>query len=138
VRKDQKAPATPKEKKSRTEIPFEAKKQAYIYAKLVQNGNLHMTQAVKELVENHGWNSAGSAQIYIAGIKCLFEGRGYGKDMSRDAIEYFLEQIQHDYREDGLRRALNALQQRIEYLRNKNFPGHEAGLRRIYDAWTNR
>jgi hypothetical protein len=52
------------------------------------------------------------------------------------AIEYFLEQIQHDYGEDGLRRALNALQQRIEYLQNGDFSN--AGLMEIYNAWTRR
>jgi hypothetical protein len=76
--------------------------------------------------------------MYLSGIKCLFEGTGYSRDMSRDAIEYYLGQILHDCREDGLRRALNSLRLRISWLDNNNFKSHAAGLKEIYDVWTNR
>jgi hypothetical protein len=123
--------------KKRTKISFEAKKQAYSYAKLVQNGNLHMTQAVNELVENHGWNSAASAQMYLNGIKCLFNGMEYSRDMSHDAIKYYFEQILHDYGEGGLKKALEALRLRINWLNDNNFTSHAAGLEAIqYDVWT--
>jgi hypothetical protein len=39
--------------------------------------------------------------MYLNNIKCLFKGTGYSRDMSRDAIEYYLGQILHDYGEGG-------------------------------------
>jgi hypothetical protein len=77
----------------------------------------------------------------LFGIFFLFEakkGTKYGRDMSRDAIEYYLGQILHDYGEDGKTRALNSLRLRISWLNDKNHEGHTVGLTRIYDAWTNR
>jgi hypothetical protein len=130
-------PVKRQSQKPRGKITPEKIKQAYIHARLVYNGNLTMAQAVTPLVDNYGWNRA-SALMYITGIRCLFEGRGYGKDMSREAIEYFLGQIQREYGRDGLIRALNALMQRIQYLENNNFPSHAASVRRIYEAWVNR
>jgi hypothetical protein len=130
-------PVKRQSQKPKGKITPEMIKQAYIHARLVHNGNLTMAQAVTPLVDNYGWNQA-SAQMYITGIRCLFKGKGYGKDMSREAIEYFLGQIQREDGRDGLRRALDALMQRIQYLENNNFLSNAASVRKIYEAWERR
>jgi hypothetical protein len=115
-------------------ISPEKLKQVYTYSQLVHNGNLSIKDAVQVLVDDYYWKS-GSARLYISNIKCFFEGRCFCLAMSREAIIYFLEQIQHDYGRDGLQRALNSIRLHLE---NPGFYRHAVGQWQIYNEWTRR
>jgi hypothetical protein len=122
------------------EITHEMIKQVYTQAQLVYKDKIYINQAI-EYLKNNGWNPA-SAQMYIAGIKNLFKGKRYGYDMSNDAITYFFAQILQDYGKDGLKRALQSLEARIDRKREfKDKDGNNlnpVGLQRIYNEWSRR
>lgn len=107
---------------------------AYIFSKKVFEGNLTSKEAVKNLVSVNNMNP-NSAADYINNFRCMLEGRRFTRTQNGYSMEYFLENIFHDYGSTGLSRAICALRQHIEYYESIQ-KGNMKSMRKIYNKYS--
>jgi hypothetical protein len=123
----------PSRKDGKKKITPEMVEQSYIMAKKFYQGEITLDQAAVRL-ENSCGMAQGSAKIYILNFKSLYEGNYFNRFMKADDMEYYIRHIYEDFGEHGLRNALSALNQHIDYLEIKKI-GSPVAMRRIYDRY---
>ena len=112
-----------------TNVSRDQYKAAYDIAKRHLGGELSLTQSV-DSISKHGLNRS-TGRIFVTNLGYLLKGECYKRAMSIAATDDFLTWIGHDYQNQGLSHALQALEKHISYrFRNKGAlnPGLEKVL----------
>ncbi len=95
-------------------ITTEMTQAAYSSAKDVYHKKVSKNDAVNRLKKNYNMNKA-SASNYIENFKRLMNGNRYARTHSIDATDYILTHILSDYGVDGLRNAIRAVKEHVDY-----------------------
>jgi 5-methylcytosine-specific restriction enzyme A len=103
----------------------------YNIAKKVYNGTYTLTDASKILSEEHGMNT-NSARDYINDFKHLMNGEEFKRTLNAPSMKFLLEQIQKEYGEERLKKALTALDLHIKYYESCH-SGELKKLRQVYN-----
>jgi len=107
-------------------ISDEMIRQTYEYAKKVYHGQIGLGKALDEIVSSTDMKR-GSALAYVHVFGQMMIGNEYRRTMKTRATEYFLLNIQRDYGEDQLKKALQSVSAHVKYYATL---GH-GGLRSI-------
>lgn len=107
---------------------------AYQLAREVYQSSLEESDAVNILVEQHGMNPS-SAEMYIATLKHLLEGRKYMRTINAYATEFYIGGIRQDFDESYFKNALCALELHFTYLEELG-KGTRHTLRKIHEKFS--
>lgn len=107
-------------------------RKAYEIAKKVFLSEIPVTEAARILAENGMKQS--SAFDYIYAYSKLREGKLYTRTINADTTDYYLKKIHEENGETGLRKALLALYQHIEYYEQTSGASVKKG-REIYERY---
>lgn len=102
----------------------------YTYGKRVAEGELDIGAASMKVAASG--MDRGSAQIYLRCVKAMIRGERYTGTVKELAVSHFLTSIMTDYGINGLRKALEALRQHLEY---QSTYQNLVGLRKIYEEF---
>lgn len=86
----------------------------YEVGKRVFSGALKAQEAVALLTDRHGMNRA-SAQAYTDSLQHILAGNEYRRTVNVYATRYFLNRIRRDFGRSGLREAVEAVKQHLDY-----------------------
>jgi len=90
----------------------------YEYAKKYTFEKMDRDKAIANVVEGTKMNET-SAGCYIDSIKCILQGSCYTRTISADATIFVCESIYKEYGNGGLRKALSAVEQHLDYYESK-------------------
>jgi len=102
------------DKNVRKKIPNEAVPVAYSLAKEVYLDNITFTEGTRRLVKDYKLNPH-SAADYITNFRCMRDGQIFKRTNNAFSLNYFLENIQKDFGNSGLKNALHAFSLHIPY-----------------------
>ena len=105
----------------------------YDISKKVYNGTYTLTGGSKIFYEQNGMNT-NSARDYINDFKHLMNGDGFKRTLNAPSMNYLIEQIQKDYAEEQLKKALKALDLHIKYYESCH-TGKLKKLRQVYSSF---
>lgn len=113
-----------------TEKMFEVayKESDKYYNQLVEKNN-----AIKNMI-NSGWNKS-SAQMTISIYKALMKGKIYKWNMPKLQTDIFLNNILREYKEEGLKKALNSVKGNIKYYEEKGI--NKIAIKEVYEKYSN-
>ncbi len=107
------------QKRMQRSITEEMIKKSYELAKEVYNSNLEMQDAVSVL-ENMGMNTS-SAWMYLDCFSHMMKGECYKRDISRTAVNYYVDNIAKDFGEEFKQKAIEAVHQNYLYRKEKGY-----------------
>ncbi len=94
-------------------ITEEMIKKSYDLAKEVYNSSLDMQDAIS-ILEDMGMNTS-SAWMYLDCFSHMMKGERYKRDISRVAVNYYVDKITEDFGEDYRQKAIEAVKQNYLY-----------------------
>lgn len=103
-------------------------------SKKVYEGTYTLSDGSKLLDEQHGMNT-NSARDYINDFKHLMNGEEFKRTLSAPSMHYLIEQIQKDYGQFQLKKALAALDLHIKYYESCH-NGELKKLRKVYNDFS--
>lgn len=106
-------------KKMQRSITEEIIEKSYELAKEVYNSNLEMQDAVSVL-EDMGMNTS-SAWMYLDCFGHMMNGECYKRDISRTAVNYYVDNIMKDFGKDYKQKAVEAVRQNYLYRKEKGY-----------------
>ncbi len=114
-------------------ITLEVIKEIYPRAKAVHEKRMDLDKALNELEDKL---HRGSALMYINTFKAMRQGDPYKRTINTTATQYFLQQIYDDYKAEGLKLALQALNYNIDYFEKFIGAGNMKTTGEIRDKFT--
>ncbi len=84
------------------------------YISRLKNPTVEFKQWVAKSIHDETEMNSDSAMMYIHAFLCMREGKRLGMSMSKDSVRYYFEQIQKDYGDDGLKKALQSVRLYLE------------------------
>ncbi|AIQ62464.1 hypothetical protein PSTEL_04420 [Paenibacillus stellifer] len=111
------------------EITLDMSKGALIIAKKVFSGELTRSEGKIEINKRTGMNE-GSAQDFITIFLAMMSGKVYKRTFNNVTNKFLLESIRQEFGDESYRKALNAVQQHIEYYSTLG-KGNLTGLQQI-------
>lgn len=90
----------------------------YEYGKKIVNGEMERKEAINTLYQKG--MSERSATYYLQCVKGMMEGKKYTATVNQTATSYFLTEIYSEFGADGLRKALMAVKEHLQYQKGKN------------------
>lgn len=106
-------------KRKQRSITEDMIERSYDLAKNVYSSNLDMQDAISEL-EEMGMNTS-SAWMYLDCFSHMMEGECYKRDISRAAINYYVNKIAEDFGEEFRQNAIEAIKQNYLYRKEKGY-----------------
>lgn len=106
-------------KRMQRSITEEMIKKSYELAKEVYNATLEMQDAVSVL-EDMGMNTS-SAWMYLDCFSHMMNGECYKRDISRTAVNYYVDNITKDFGEEFKQKAIEAVRQNYLYRKEKGY-----------------
>lgn len=110
-------------------ITIDMSKGAYEIAKKVYSGKLTRNEGKVKINQVTGMN-LGSAQAFITIFLAMMNGEVYKRAFNNETNKFLLESIKSDFGEDFFKKALNAVQQHVNYYSTLG-RGHLSGLQQI-------
>ena len=108
--------------------------ESYKVAVQVFDNIISKQKGIEYLTKNIGMN-ARSASDYIENYKCLRSGTVYRRTMNKNATKTYLQNIYDDLGVQGLRTALQAVQQHLDYYENLGH-GKLPSIQAVYRQFT--
>lgn len=106
-------------KRKQRSITEDMIERSYDLAKNVYSSNLDMQDAISEL-EEMGMNTS-SAWMHLDCFSHMMEGECYKRDISRAAINYYVNKIAEDFGEEFRQNAIEAIKQNYLYRKEKGY-----------------
>lgn len=107
----------------------------YTIAKSIFPNTEKINEAANEVSNETGIN-LGSAKDYIKNFFLMMKGEKLSHDMKESDSRFYFENIQKDYGDEALRKALNSLQLYIAFSK-QNHPGLQKLLNEFYEKINN-
>ena len=107
----------------------------YTVAKSIFPNEDKINEAANEVSNETGMN-LGSAKDYIKNFFLMMKGEKLSHDMKESDSHFYFENIQKDYGDEALRKALNSLQLYIAFSK-QNHPGLQKLLNEFYEKINN-
>lgn len=96
--------------------------ECYRYGKMAYNNpDADVKEFADTVMKETGMNKS-SAYIYIYVVQSLLKGEQFKRHINSNALKRYFELILVEFGQEGLRKALFATQQHIEYLKQCNLP----------------
>lgn len=113
-----------------TTITPEMVREAYKVAKRVFEQELGRQQGITDLVNRVGYNPNSAADA-VDNFRYMRNGEGYERKNNHFMTRHFLEMIHQDYGVSALRKALDALEQHLDYYEGVKTGGPQPGQRKL-------
>ena len=107
----------------------------YTIAKSIFPNEEEINEAANKVSNETGMN-LGSAKDYIKNFFLMMKGEKLSHDMKESDSRFYFENIQKDYGDEALRKALNSLQLYIAFSK-QNHPGLQKLLNEFYEKINN-
>lgn len=117
-------------------ITVEMSKGAYEIAKRVHSGELTRTEGKISIAKETSMNE-GSAQAFITIFLAMMSGEVYKRAFNNETNRLLLESIKRDFGDEAFKKALEAVQQHIDYYATLN-KGNLTGLQDIVNQLSKR
>ncbi len=114
----------------------DAARAAYDCAVRIRRGDLTPAAACDKLEVAHSMNRSSARNCFHI-VSSMLGGKAYKRKATASVTEVFLEAIQHDFGPEGIRRALLALEQHLEYTSTIG-QGRQADVRTLLRKWRKR
>lgn len=107
----------------------------YTIAKSIFPNEEEINEAANKVSNETGMN-LGSAKDYIKNFFLMMKGEKLSHDMKESDSRFYFENIQKDYGDEALRKALNSLQLYLAFSK-QNHPGLQRLLNEFYEKINN-
>lgn len=111
----------PRERRTNTKVTEEMLEECYRMGKLVYEGDEREIPLLAELVSQKTEMNPNNALMTIFAVVAMLNGELYKRTLSSKATAKFFENIQRDYGNGALQRAIASIRQHINYRRMLNY-----------------
>jgi len=111
-----------------TQITIQNYHDCYDLGKKVAEGKMSIGMAMIKMEET-GMNKR-SAGDYLRCVRAMLLGEKYTSTVKKIATSYFLTEIYSEYGQEGLRKALKAVELHLEYQKGYN---NQAAIKEVYN-----